>query len=172
MTLIELYKNAYHQLHTQTPLRTDCGRLCNRACCQENDEDLGMYLFPGEAELLLAADFLRIEPTDLQYLPGKNVYFASCNSQCRRSQRPLACRIFPLTPYMTAKGLLTTIIDPRARFVCPLAREYQRSDFHPEFVRAVQKVGQLLIKHQETQAFLLWLAAVIDEYRELPFSTK
>ena len=169
-TPAEVCQTAYRRLKSLTPLRIDCGRLCNQACCQESDEELGMYLFPGEAELLSEqAEFLEIEPTAMQFLPAKPVWFASCHGHCRRELRPLACRIFPLTPFITAKGLLTTIIDPRARTVCPLARPEQRPELHPQFIRAVRDIGHLLNQHAEIHRYLVWLSSVLEEYREFPF---
>ena len=70
----------------RTPLRSDCGQLCGAACCQpDEDGQGGMYLFPGEEALL----------------PGAGGDFApiyTCDGRCAREERPLACRIFPITP--------------------------------------------------------------------------
>ncbi len=162
----ELYARLYQTFDNITPLRTDCGKLCRQACCQNTDADLGMYLFPGEEMILQSADFLRIEPTELFYLPKKPVFFASCQGQCPRSNRPLACRIFPLTPYLTAKDLLVVKYDPRAASLCPLAQNYRRSDLSPHFVKAVRHVGQQLIDNTETKPFLKWLSALLDEETE------
>ena len=36
-----------------TPMARDCGRSCGAACCQpDEDGQGGVYLFPGEEELL------------------------------------------------------------------------------------------------------------------------
>ncbi len=161
------YARLYQTFNKITPLQTDCGKLCRQACCQNTDADLGMYLFPGEERLPHSADFLRIAPTELYYLPGKPVFFASCQGQCTRSIRPLACRIFPLTPYLTAKDVLIVKFDPRATALCPLAQNYQRSDLDPRFVKAVRHVGRELVDNAETKPFLKWLSALLDEETEL-----
>ena len=70
----------------RTPLRSDCGQLCGAACCQaDEDGQGGMYLFPGEEALL--------HGEDSDFAP---IY--TCDGTCARENRPLACRIFPLTP--------------------------------------------------------------------------
>ena len=97
-----LYLQAYQLLERVTPLKNDCGNLCNKACCQDNEADLGMDLFPGEEELLYSADFLTIRSVNSVEDPKLQ---AICHGKCDRPKRPLACRIFPLTPYITPKDL-------------------------------------------------------------------
>ena len=41
-----LYLQLYRLFDSITPVRTDCGGLCDKACCRGDDG--GMYLFPGE----------------------------------------------------------------------------------------------------------------------------
>ena len=164
--MVDFYSRLYQRLNNITPLRTDCGKLCRQACCQNTEADLGMYLFPGEETVLQHVGFLQIEPTELYYQPQKKVFFASCQGHCERSTRPLACRIFPLTPYITAKDLLIVKYDPRAYNLCPLAENYQRSDLNSHFVRAVRQVGQMLVENADTKLFLKWLSALLDEETE------
>ena len=47
MSAYDTVRAARNLLETLTPLKTDCGRLCQGACCQ-GDEQTGMLLFPGE----------------------------------------------------------------------------------------------------------------------------
>jgi hypothetical protein len=98
---IELYSKAYRILDQATPLATDCGLLCNKACCDGGEDDLGMYLFPGEELILSDLSYFRILPTDIQLENGSHILLANCDGKCDRRFRPLACRIFPLTPYLT-----------------------------------------------------------------------
>ena len=44
---------AYDIIGEKTPLLTDCGALCGAACCRTDDDDQGgVFLFPGEEELI------------------------------------------------------------------------------------------------------------------------
>ena len=42
----KLYGYLYSLLDDVTPLKADCGALCDGACCK--GDDAGMYLFPHE----------------------------------------------------------------------------------------------------------------------------
>nr|HML49564.1 hypothetical protein [Clostridia bacterium] len=91
-------------LAQRTPLKSDCGRLCNAACCQADEEGRGgMLLFPGEERFYdPLPGWARLEPMDFGGRPSRLLV---CEGRCERSQRPLACRIFPLTPVLRADGL-------------------------------------------------------------------
>ncbi|HIS02483.1 MAG TPA: hypothetical protein IAA75_01115 [Candidatus Pullichristensenella avicola] len=134
----------------RTPLKSDCGALCGAACCQaDEDGQGGMYLFPGEEALL----------------PGEGGDFApiyTCGGVCRREERPLACRIFPLTP-VRKENIWGVKIDRRARAMCPLARFGTRA-LDPEFVRAVRRAVRLVAADPEGAAFLEKWAAREAEY--------
>ena len=134
----------------RTPLRIDCGKLCGAACCQpDEDGQGGMYLFPGEEALL----------------PGAGGDFApiyTCDGRCARGERPLACRIFPLTPVKKEHGWGVKM-DVRARAMCPLARFGTRG-LDPEFVRAVRDAVRLIAADPEGEAFLEKWAAREAEY--------
>jgi hypothetical protein len=159
-------KEAYMRLGHLTPLKTNCGRLCAEACCQEQEEITGMYLFPGEAELLSPESFNLI-PTNIALQSGKKIILAVCNGHCSRAERPLACRIFPLTPYITTEGRLTTIVDPRAMPICPLTRPSGIKEIQPQFIQAVEDLTQLLGRHRENRDFLETVSRVIDEEIQL-----
>ena len=134
----------------KTPLKSDCGALCGAACCQaDEDGQGGMYLFPGEEALL----------------PGVGGDFApiyTCDGTCERENRPLACRIFPLTPVKTETGWGVKM-DRRARAMCPLARFGTRG-LDPEFVRAVRRAVRRIAADPEGEAFLEKLAALEAQY--------
>ncbi len=167
MINIELYEKIYNILDKVTPLQSDCGELCGRACCHSPDEDAGMYLFPGE-ELMFseAHPWLKIELSDFTYGNNKPVLIAICTDQCQRELRPLACRIFPLTPYMTHK-VMSIKIDPRAVPMCPLARQFTSDALDDNFVDAVVKAFRLLAKEKEIQSFVLGISRLIDEHERL-----
>jgi len=164
-----LYYLAYEILDKSTPLKFDCGALCGRACCQnlpadeEAGENSGMYLFPGEDLLLKDASFLDIIPAEFEFVENTQVLIATCNGKCDRSLRPLSCRIFPLTPYLTEKDILTIRIDPRAVPVCPLAEDGERDKLHPDFVQNVRKACRILCSDPAIKAFINDLSRSLDE---------
>lgn len=168
MDRINILKTAYEILDKVTPLRLDCGSLCERACCSNNgEEETGMYLFPGEKDLLAdCKDWLTITPLDHV---RAGLYLARCNESCPRSLRPLACRIFPLTPYLTTNEILQIKMDPRAVQVCPLARGMKRNDLRPEFVKAVRKASILLISDPSIKEYIKDLSRMLDAYVKLPW---
>lgn len=157
------YKLIYSVLGTYTPLKADCGVSCGKACCEGDKDGDGMYLFPGEQEVYSPLpEWAAISETDFEYDKGKFAPLFSCDGVCDRNMRPLACRIFPLTPYISKEGELTVTVDPRAKGMCPLSDLYV-SDFDPCFVRAVENVGKLLIKNSECRKFLISFSRMIDE---------
>ncbi len=134
-----------------TPLPHDCGELCGAACCRpDEDGDGGMYLFPGEAwaERTLDGDFAPI---------------AVCEGRCERESRPLACRIFPLTPVLT-DGVWKVRMDARARAMCPLAPSGAKG-LQKAFARAVVKAIRLIAEDPEGDAFLRAWQAREEEFR-------
>lgn len=163
-----IYLQLYRLFDECTPIAADCGQLCGSACCR-GDEDDGMYLFPGESGVykLLSPDWVRIEPSDFCYeYAGKsyNVPIALCKGECDRYQRPLACRIFPLTPYISDDGRGEIRIDPRSRRMCPMGRVMELEDFEPSFVRNVKKAFTLLAKNKQVYAFLQEYTKYLKEF--------
>lgn len=161
-----LYLQLYRLFDGITPVKADCGGLCDKACCR--GDDAGMYLFPGEASVysLLSPEWIRIENSDFSYTyngVGKKLKIAFCNGGCDRYQRPLACRIFPLTPYLD-KGRLRVITDPRSKAVCPLGRTLGIEDYDRSFVRNVHTAFVILSKNREFKAFLSEYSRYLDDY--------
>lgn len=157
-------EKALAALESLTPLRQDCGRLCDAACCRDDgEEELGMLLFPGEADLYDEADaaWMRILPSG-EAIAGAEVPLLVCDGVCPRERRPLACRIFPLGPKARKSGVKARL-DARSRAMCPLA-EYGRRGLAPEFVAAVEEALALLWEDAEQREYLLWLSALIDDY--------
>jgi len=161
MNPVDIYKKAYKMLEDVTPLPVDCGDACDKACC-DGDEDTGMYLFPYEELLLKTADFLNIVESDFEYKKGKYAKLALCTPPCDRKLRPLACRIFPLFPYITVEGDLEIIMDPRANAMCPLARRLEPCDLDARFVRRVENIFKFLIRFEEIETYLFELSRQID----------
>ncbi len=167
MDRLEALKEAYDILNKVTPLRRDCGTLCNKACCDGGIEDCGMYLFPGEEDLLKdQGSWLSIVPVD-KVMPGLNL--ARCSGTCIRHMRPLSCRIFPLIPYLSQDDILLIKMDIRAKGICPLASEAEKKDLQPDFIRAVRKAAGILITVPEIKGFIFRISRMLDEYRSLPW---
>ena len=163
-----IYLQLYKLFDAHTPVPVDCGQLCSSACCQ--GDDCGMYLFPGESSVyrLLEPDWIRLEKSDFCYeYEGKKHYLpiAFCDGSCDRYQRPLACRIFPLTPVLTDEGRLDLIVDPRARSVCPLAKGFLLEDFDQTYVRNVRRAFELLNQNSQFRAFMKTYTAYINDFR-------
>lgn len=153
-----IYRNAARLLQNSTPLRADCGALCDRACCR-GDEETGMLLFPGETT-----------PFRVVAQNGRRV--AVCGGQCDRSDRPLSCRLFPFLPVPTDDGTISVRLDMRGQGVCPLVRLEKEAAFSHRFLHRVRRAGQQLLRDSETRAFLWSLrreAETCEEMRRLLF---
>lgn len=116
--ILELYSSAYSMLENRTPVMFDCGKLCSAACCSNNG--LGMLLFPFEEELQSSfnTDF-SINDSNI-IVDNHKIKLLKCTGSCNRSTRPLACRIFPLFPFVFEDGRISVEFDPRAAGTCPL----------------------------------------------------
>ncbi len=161
------YLQLYRLFDNCTPIPTDCGRFCDKACCK--GDDCGMYLFPGEAKVyqMLNPEWARLEKSDFEYpfnSKVKKTPILFCNGNCDRYQRPLACRIFPLTPYITKDKKLEIIIDPRAKALCPLTWDIDISNFDRRFVKNVHKTFSVLSKNKEIYTFLDTYSRQLDDY--------
>jgi len=120
-----------------TPLRRDCGRLCERCCCR-GDENTGMLLFAGEEAFYRNLPGFRVHEQD-------GLHYAVCGGSCARETRPLSCRLYPMFPLLTEKGgreSLRVIFDPRGAQRCPIISEQIRP--RRAFYEAVQLCGQIL----------------------------
>ncbi len=168
MNIAYIYLQIYRLFDKITPIKADCGRLCGARCCKGDDS--GMYLFPGEEKVieLLNPPWATLEKSEFTYEyldKKKNVPILFCDGKCDRYQRPLACRIFPLTPYINSDGNTEIIIDPRAKSLCPLAKELKKDEFDYKFSKNVKKAFNLLSKNKEIKVFLKEYSKYIDEYR-------
>ena len=162
-----IYLQLYRLFDNSTPLTVDCGKLCNSACC--SGDDSGMFLFPGEREVykLLKPDGIKIEMSDLVYSYDGNEYktpILFCNGDCDRYIRPLACRIFPLTPILDEYGKIQIITDPRAKSICPLAKTLYLDEYDEKFIKSIKKVFILLNKNKRVHSFLVEYTKYINEF--------
>jgi len=134
-----------------TPLKTDCGRLCQGACCQ-GDEATGMLLFPGEEALYKGCTFGKVIDAEFA-LGGNTARLFVCSGSCERENRPLACRLFPLFLRFKEDGSTKLRMDARAKAVCPLT-DYGLSSLDPDFKQAARKAYDLLLHDDTCRAYL------------------
>lgn len=163
MHISEIYKSIYKFYGDSTPLLVDCGKLCNGACCESaDDEETGMYLFPGEEKLFENNPDFKIVSSEFEYA-GKSANILICKGTCNRDLRPLSCRIFPLIPYIK-DDKFELIFDPRATSVCPLVDLTDFSQLDHNFIKKTKCVIDLLMKFKETKLFLEGLTDIVDDF--------
>ena len=138
-------------LEQLTPLKTDCGRLCEGACCR-GDDATGMLLFPGEDALFEGCTFGKVIDAEFS-LGGQTARLFVCGGSCDRANRPLACRLFPLFLKFKEDGSTKLRMDVRAKAVCPLT-DYGLSALDPECKQAARKVYDLLLEDDTCRAYL------------------
>lgn len=163
MHISEIYKSIYNFYADTTPLCVDCGKLCGGACCESDDnEETGMYLFPGEEKLFINNPDFKI--IDSEFFYGKDcAKILICKGTCNRSERPLSCRIFPIIPYIKGNDF-DLIFDPRAKSVCPLLSLSDINELDEVFIKKTKSVIKLLLKFEKTRAFLKALTDILDDY--------
>ena len=149
---VKLYQKIFKVMGDLTPLKADCGQLCDGACCK-GDENTGMRLFPHEESEL------RVIHTE----DGGRL--AVCEGTCDRCKRPLACRIFPFFPTIDEKGKIFVEPDVRASRLCPLLSHSDEIVFNPKFFKALKKVGKILAKDDECREYLYKITEEIDMYK-------
>lgn len=141
-------------MDSAVPMSFDCGLVCGKKCCKGNNDE-GMLLFPGEEIFFLADENYVIKDTPL----GKTLI---CNGTCDRNKRPLACRIFPLFPYVTKcdDGYRISVLkDVRALAYCPL----KDADISLSFKRSVRLAARSLLRDNDCSEFILNLTAVFTD---------
>lgn len=165
------YEAIYRLLDRVSPVNYDCGELCNAACCNcgNDDEDLGIYLLPGEDKVHKRdSDWLTwsAENAEDYEFPeswkGK-VYFVRCKTPpiCPRKKRPIQCRTFPLTPHIDEDGELSLILnDSELPYACPLIDD--EIELEPAFIQATYTAWKHLIK----DSLIYDLVKEDSEYRE------
>lgn len=150
-------------LNKKTPIKGNCGDLCGARCCKDSDEGEGMYLYPYESEYLGdVSDFAQITASDFKVC-GRPAEILTCSGSCVRDRRPLACRIFPLVPYVSPEGDFSVIFDPRAYSMCPLAQKGVDGSFFDR----VYFVCKALMKVSECREFIFEQSRLIDDFVEM-----
>lgn len=153
---------AYALLRDETPLGAfNCGELCSARCCG-GDDDTGMWLFPHEAEYLIQNSY-KVTQSDGNF----GFPCAVCPGECKRDERPLACRFFPLFPLLVeekGRERIVVISDPRAG-ICPLTKGEVR--LSRQFIRAVRRAGKCLIEDDEIREYMKKVSGELREILEL-----
>ena len=98
-------------------------------------------------------------------LPG--MLLLTCGGVCDRALRPLACRMFPLTPVLSVRDgreRLSVRTDPRAFAVCPLCEGGVRG-MDAAFAQAVLQSARILNECPEHQAYFRALGRYFERLR-------
>ncbi len=156
----EILERACRIIGDLTPMSGNCGTLCGAACCgTDEDGQGGVHLFPGEAERLRNCEWVS------SILRDDLAPVMTCEGCCDRDERPLGCRIFPLTPVRGKNGRWTVRLDARARAMCPLTAS-GIGGLNPDFVKAVRDALREIASDPEGDAFLEKWHALEEEYRK------
>lgn len=151
------WKAIYRLLDKVSPVDYDCGKLCGAACCtcgdQAGEDELGIYLYPGEDKIHDKNDswltWTSENAEDFEFpdsWTGK-VHFVKCKTPpiCPREKRPFQCRTFPLTPHLNEDGSLDLIYnDVELPYTCPLIDD--EIPLNEDFVKATYTVWSHLIR--------------------------
>lgn len=162
----------YGRLENITPLADDCGRLCGKKCCSPREEGLGIYLFPGEEKLFPGGEgWYRVMEygPGAEYFTGDRGLMISCTGMCPRERRPMACRLFPMAPYINKAGQLEIIYDRDALFICPLVRSGDVKTIDRSFLEAVRQVWEELAEEGEVRESVLDYSARTDRQAADPW---
>lgn len=143
-----LYAETNRIIGEKTPLKKDCGLICDGKCCK-GDSDTGMLLFPFEESVFTVKE-------------KDGVRLCVCEGHCNRKERPLSCRIFPFFPYVTAEGKIRVIPDIRGVNICPIISHFDEVKFDRGFLYRVKKVGRLLYRDEHCRRFLEDTSREID----------
>ena len=149
--------SAYGRLKYDTPLKYDCGKLCDGLCCKGAD-DRGMILYPGEEKLFSDKKGFQIKKDSL----GRNILI--CKSDCNRKIRPLSCRMYPLFPYVYEENgeiKLKVIYDIRGLNSCPVV--FNKIKVSKKFIQSVRLAGKELLREEDCKKMLWDISREIDD---------
>lgn len=162
------WRKVYRLLDDITPLKIDCGKLCGSICCSEWEPGVGMYLLPGEEVMYNGqehwAEWEEHDTADYEFCPnwsGK-VKFLRCKGHCPREKRPLACRVFPLTPYLTTEGHLQLRFEHELGQICPLVRSRDIRLLDRKFISRVKQAFLILLDDQLIRDDIEWQSRKFD----------
>ena len=135
------------------PMNADCGLYCGKACCQpDEDGQGGMYLFPGEEELIAYQSWAHVSDV-IMPSSGRHVKLLACHAPCQREHRPLACMIFPLTPVIK-DNKPDARVDARCLSFCPIAHN-GLIGLRKAFVEAARAAVEVIAADPAGRSFLI-----------------
>lgn len=156
------YKNTWKILENATPIESDCGGLCGRACCKGTGDD-GMLLFPGEEAMYPGGEvWYSIKDSNITLSDGTAIKFFTCGGDCERSMRPLSCRIFPILPYIDEFDYLEFVPDLRGAHICPLLYRDAGESISPAFIEALYSAFATLVDDKRVLEFIEILSRQYD----------
>lgn len=140
MNKYNIYIKIKEMFKDVTPLKADCGLLCNCACCK-GETNQGMLLFPEEK-------------TSLKTIIVDNKEMVICNGKCNRDERPISCMIFPYFPVFNEKGKIVAELDYRGYNICPMIENADVIKFNRKFIKNIEKAGKLLYTDKDIKIFM------------------
>ena len=153
-----LLNQAYNLLSLHTPLKSDCGKLCSKACCNNNSvgntENSGMLLLPFEENLLCDPSF--------DFKDSEDGKLLICDGVCNREMRPFSCRIFPYYARISKDGKITLKEDPRAFSVCPVSLRKKGTRSNIYFRRNAIRAVRILMRDEDFKRELLKTSEFCD----------
>lgn len=170
----ETIKHLYELTGRVTPLKQDCGLLCQKVCCSEWETGVGVYLLPGEEEMFGPEDasWLQFEdhsPEDYDIYPGfgRPLRFVRCHGSCPRDRRPFECRTFPLVPLIadsepkdrgrhSGDYAFELAFNPEGILICPLVQSGDLSLLDREFVNACRQAYLVLMQFSVMRDYFRW----------------
>jgi len=156
--LITLIYKAYDIIGNFTPIKADCGKLCDKICCK--GEEAGMLLFPGEETIFDGIVGFNIE--EIEYMDTNGIKLLMCDGECERAMRPFSCRIFPVAPYIDKNGNIDAIPDIRGRRMCPI---WDLKHVDKNFINAVKKAFELLAENDKMLKLMKLISREVDELK-------
>lgn len=170
---LQRLRTARALLNHVTPLKTDCGRLCDHACCKADDSgENGMLLYPFEDRLYrkpIEGFPFHLIQDDRMFKGGKRLV---CEGACPREHRPIGCRVFPLRMKLVCDprgedAHVEAELDPRAWAVCPLLERGGLRAMAPDFRAAVEEAGTVMSRDAYLLEALYGEQRMIDELTKL-----
>ncbi|MBQ7400048.1 MAG: hypothetical protein IJW06_06300 [Clostridia bacterium] len=164
-TKYALLRRAYTLLENSTPLKYDCGKLCEGACCRADtiraESDAGMMLLPYEDVLIGGCEEFEIKDTS----DGK---ILTCSGTCERIFRPFMCRIFPYYARIDEEtGRISLRVDPRAANICPIATKKKRTRHSVYFHRNALRAVRILMHDEDFKKELIKTSNFCDGLYEM-----
>ena len=79
----------------------------------------------------------------------------------------MGCRIFPLTPLVTADGSFKLVMNPLAKGICPLARSLKPSQLEPDFTENVRKAINRIRKLKYGKEYIDMVSNISEDFIKL-----